>query len=83
MPKIEVEVIKELLNLDSGRNQLRVQVVKYGGEYVRLDIRNYYSDEDGKLHPSQKGIALRLEHVEELGNVIQEAIETMREAEKG
>lgn len=52
--------------------QIRVGIEEYKG-YQLLDIRVYFSADDGEPHPTKKGISINLELFDEFYDLVKKA----------
>ncbi|MCB1180026.1 MAG: transcriptional coactivator p15/PC4 family protein [Leptospiraceae bacterium] len=60
-------------DIDRGRGEvLRIEVSEYKGK-KNLNLRIWYTDKEGELKPTQKGVTVAPEHYEELKEAILEA----------
>lgn len=55
-----------------GRDVLRVSTSDYKGRSY-VDLRVWYVDRDGELHPTAKGVSLRLEAVDDVIEALSDA----------
>jgi hypothetical protein len=56
----------------AARNPIFVSISEYRRE-KRLDVRHYYTGDDGRLHPTKKGISIPLDSAMELVVALEEA----------
>lgn len=64
--------ITVFLDLPRGRDVLRISVSEYKGrEYI--DIRVWYTDRDGELKPTAKGVSLRPDAIQDVLRALQAA----------
>ena len=62
-----------IVDIDKGKGEvIRVEVSEYKGKKL-LNIRVWYTDAEGQLKPTQKGIAINPEHYEKLLDAITKA----------
>jgi hypothetical protein len=52
---------------------VRVQIRKYKGRHL-IDLRRFFTDKDGKLHPTAKGLALSIRKLPDLAKGITKAL---------
>jgi hypothetical protein len=64
---------KDIKKNDNG-DVIRVQVKEFkGNEY--LDIRNFYTDKDGELRPTKKGVSIPMHLAQEVVGAAQKEIQ--------
>ncbi|MCX7631946.1 MAG: transcriptional coactivator p15/PC4 family protein [Turneriella sp.] len=68
---------KVLLDIEKGRGEvIRVEVGEYKGKKL-LHLRIWYTNPQGELAPTKKGVALTYEQFQKLKNILPEAEELM------
>ncbi len=61
---------------------IRVEITEYSGKKL-LNIRIWYTDKEGKLAPTKKGVALNIEQFDDLKNALAEAENKIKALENG
>jgi hypothetical protein len=56
----------------NGREVIRVSLGKFQSNHT-IDLRLWYSAEDGSMRPGNKGITVAVKHVRQLANALAEA----------
>lgn len=51
-------------------NEIRVTKLSKDGELVALDLRNYFLADDGEFRPTQKGVRIKAENIDEFIEVV-------------
>jgi hypothetical protein len=73
----EPVIVSEFWANRSGES-VRVQLREYEGQPL-LDVRKYFTDSDGKLQPTKKGISIAIARLPDLASAINRAVDKARE----
>lgn len=63
----------QIKDIDKGNGEvIRVEISEFKGQQY-LNIRTWYTDKEGNLKPTQKGVTVRPEHFKELMEALRQA----------